>query len=278
MNQNNSLLSAPLAIIIGSIIISFSILLSGGVIKMGKNTTTLAGAQATALPAIPLQPTPPPDLPTEPVKVSLDDDPVLGDKNAPITIIEFSDYECPFCKRHFDQTHAQLKENYIDKGKVKLVFRDLPLPFHDPLATTEAIAANCAREQSNDAMYFKYHDELFKKTTSNGNGLKKEDLYTIATNLGLNADNLKACVEAEKYKEEVSKDLADASAVGANGTPTFFISKSDASGNITAGRINPQSQASVFKATGDDGKLLGAALVGAQPYGQFQAVIAELLQ
>ena len=83
----------------------------------------------------------------------VDDDPVLGDKNAPVTMIEFSDYECPFCKRHFDQTLPQLVEKYVDTGKVKIVFRDFPLSFHDPMATKEAVAANCAREQGGDKKF-----------------------------------------------------------------------------------------------------------------------------
>ena len=102
----------------------------------------------------------------DPVKVSVDDDPILGDKNAPVTIIEFSDYECPFCKRHFDETLPQLVKEYISTGKVKLVFRDLPLPFHNPMATTEAITANCARAQGDDNTYYKFHDEIFKRTKS----------------------------------------------------------------------------------------------------------------
>ncbi len=197
-------------------------------------------------------------IPTEdlsPKKVSIDDDPVLGDKNAKVTLIEFSDYECPFCKRHFDESFARIKKEYIDTGKVKLVFRDLPLSFHDPMATKEAIAANCAREQGGDNTYFQYHDEIFKRTKSNGNGLTEEDLYTIATDLGLNADTLKTCVDSEKYKDEVSKDLADATTIGAGGTPTFFIGKSSADGVIT-----------------------GTMLVGAQPLSAFQTEIEKQLK
>lgn len=192
---------------------------------------------------------------TTPKKVSVDDDPVLGNENAKVTLIEFSDYECPFCKRHFDQTFSQLKKEYIDTGKVKLVFRDLPLPFHDPMATTEAIAANCAREQGDDSTYYKYHDEIFKRTKSNGNGLSVDDLYTISTDLGLSVDVLKTCVDSGKYKEEVSKDLADSSTVGANSTPTFFIGKSSTDGVIT-----------------------GTKIVGAQPYSTFKAEIDKQLK
>lgn len=273
-------LSPSFSILLGAVLISFSILLSGGVIKIGSPTATVAGIQTASpdsgtpgQPAVPAQPA----TPLGPTTVSIDDDPVLGDKNAPITIVEFSDYECPFCKRHYDQTYIQLKKDYIDTGKVKLVFRDLPLSFHDPLATTEAIAANCAREQGGDTAYFNYHDELFKRTTSNGNGLTKDNLYTIATDLGLNSDNLKSCVEAEKYKDEVKSDLSYASSVGANGTPTFFIGKEE-SGELTTGTIDPTSQASSFKTFSDDNKLLGAALVGAQPYSEFKAILDELLK
>lgn len=246
----------PGSIILGSLLISTSILLSGGVIKIKGVTTQNTGttnqaAQAPAQPALP-QAAPPEN--TGPVKVSLDDDPVLGDKNAPVTLVDFSDYECPFCKRHFDQTYSQLKTEYIDTGKVKMVYRDLPLPFHDPMATKEAIAANCAREQGGDTAYFKYHDEIFKRTKSNGNGLTVDNLYTIASDLTLNSINFKACLDSEKYKDEVQKDSADASKYGATGTPTFFIGKS----------------------TGQE--IEATMLVGAQSYSAFKTIIDEKLK
>ncbi len=186
---------------------------------------------------------------------SVDDDPILGDKNAPVTIIEFSDYECPFCKRHFDETLPQLKEKYVDTGKVKIVFRDLPLPFHDPMATKEAVAANCARKQGGDAKYFQYHDEIFKRTKSNGNGLSETDLTTIATSIGLNIDSFNSCLTDQAQNDEVKKDLADAGKAGASGTPTFVIGKSTSNGEIQ-----------------------GDLVVGAQPFAAFQAAIDPLLQ
>lgn len=248
-----SFLSVPASIIIGSTIIALSILLSGGVLEVKglsakKSGTTATASTAPAAPAAPAA-----AAATGPVKVSVDDDAVLGDPDAPITMIEFSDYECPFCKRYFDQTYPELKKNYIDTGKVKLVFRDLPLSFHDPLATKQAIAANCAKEQAGDAGYYKMHDAIFTKTTSNGSGMTVDDLYTLASEQGLNAGNFKSCLDTDKYKDEVSKDLADAGAVGADGTPTFFIGKSDDSGTIE-----------------------GTRLVGAQPYTAFSTIIDGL--
>lgn len=186
---------------------------------------------------------------------SVDDDPVLGDKNAPVTIVEFSDYECPFCKRHFDETFPQLVKEYIDTGKAKLVYRDLPLPFHDPMATKEAIAANCAREQGGDTKYFEYHDEIFTRTSSNGNGLSEADLTTIASDVGLNLNTFNSCLQDPAQEAEVKKDLADAGNAGASGTPSFIVGKSTSNGEI-------------------DGDLV----VGAQPFAAFQAVIDPLLE
>lgn len=189
-----------------------------------------------------------------PVKVSIDDDPVLGDKNAKVTLIDFSDYECPFCKRHFTDTYPQLKKDYIDTGKVKMVFRDLPLSFHQN-APKEAEAAECARKQGGDAVYYKYHDQIFTKTTSNGTGLALDQLPIIAKELGLNVNQFQTCLDSGEFKSEVDKDLADASKVGASGTPTFFIGKSTSNGEIE-----------------------GIKVVGAQPYSAFKVIIDEQLK
>lgn len=251
MKLKDSFLSVPGSILIGSVLISVSILISGDVIKFRKPQTTQANKQAQAFPSSA------PSAPEEdkgPAKVSTDDDPVLGDKNAPVTIVEFSDYECPFCKRHYTQARSQLLKNYIDTGKVKLVFRDYPLPFHDPMATTEAMAASCAREQGGDGIYFKFHDEIFKRTTSNGKGLSADDLSTIAVDLGLNSGNLKVCLDSEKYKDEVEKDKEDGAGAGISGTPSFVIAKSGA------------------------GELEGTRLVGAQPFSAFKVIIDQLLK
>ncbi|MDA1079812.1 MAG: thioredoxin domain-containing protein [bacterium] len=201
-------------------------------------------------------PSAPAAAPAQPTKgtASVDDDPVLGDANAPVTIIEFSDYECPFCKRHFEQTHPQLVEKYIKTGKAKLVFRDFPLGFHDPLATQEAVAANCARAQKGDSGYYAFHDAIFQRTTSNGNGLDAAKIEAIAADLGLNVATFTACLSDPKMTEEVQKDLADGSAAGASGTPSFIIGKSTSNGVIE-----------------------GDLVVGAQPLATFEVLIDALL-
>lgn len=152
-----------------------------------------------------------------------DDDAVLGDKDAPVTMIEFSDYECPFCKRHFTQTLPLLQKKYIDTGKVKLVFRDFPLGFHDPLATEQAMAAECVREQTDDETYFAYHDLIFETTNSNGKGMQKDQLYDLAEQVGVDKAEFTECLDSEKYKDEVAKDMVDGQSAGVSGTPGFLI-------------------------------------------------------
>ena len=234
--------------LIGSLWTKVQYLEKGGTLTKGATT---ANTQGTGQQAAAPQALPPED--TGPVKVSVDDDPVLGNKDAKLTIIDFSDYECPFCKRYFDDTFSQIKKDYIDTGKIKYVYRDLPLSFHQN-AHKEAQAAECAREQGGDGVYYKYHDEIFKRTASNGTGLALSALSIIANDLGLNGATLQSCLDSEKYKAEVDKDLADAGSVGASGTPTFFIGKSSADGIIT-----------------------GTKIVGAQPYSAFQAEIDKQL-
>lgn len=153
---------------------------------------------------------------TQVENVSIDDDAILGDKNAPVTMIEFSDYECPFCKRAFNDTLPKIKEKYIDTGKVRLVFRDFPLSFH-PNAMTAAIGAECAGEAGDDK-YYEMHDLLY--TTQD---LSKENIKKLALSIGLNATQFDSCLDSEKYKDEVQKDMQDGQKYGVTGTPGFFI-------------------------------------------------------
>lgn len=149
--------------------------------------------------------------------VSADDDPFIGDTDAPVTIIEFSDYECPFCSRHVTQVFPEIKENYIDTGKVKYVFRDFPLGFHQN-AIPAAIAANCAREQSDDETYFEFHDLLF----ADQQNLTESAFKEYAEELNLDAGAFEACLE-ENDTSEVENDMAEGAEYGVSGTPGFFI-------------------------------------------------------
>ncbi len=138
--------------------------------------------------------------------------PIKGSKNAPITIVEFSEFQCPFCTRVLP-TLKKIEEKYGDK--VKVAFMHLPLPFHKD-ADLAAQAAMAAHEQGK---FWEYHDILFQ----NQKALKREQLEQYAQQLGLNMDKFKAALDSGKYKEHVEKDKAEARKHGASGTPTFFV-------------------------------------------------------
>lgn len=162
-------------------------------------------------------PTPPPSNDTP---ATVDDDPMIGDEDAPITMIEFTDYQCPFCGRHYTQTYGQIKTEYIDTGKVKLVTRDFPLSFH-PHAQKAAEATECADDQDKfEAM----HDKLFAEQAAWSNTTDAPGTFKkFAADLGLNTSTFDTCLDSGKYKDEVAKDMADGSASGIDGTPGFWI-------------------------------------------------------
>ena len=170
----------------------------------------------------------PQPVPTAQVKVSIDDDAILGDKNAPVTLIEFSDYQCPFCGRHYTQTWPSIKSQYVDTGKVRVVFRDFPLESIHPQAMPAAIATECVREKGGDKAYFEYHDVLFENQQS----LSTENYKLWAKDLGYNIDT---CLDSGKYRSEVQKDLQDATAAGGQGTPFFVIIGEDGSTRLISG-------------------------------------------
>lgn len=134
-----------------------------------------------------------------------------GPQNAPVTIISFSDYECPFCKKG-EETVEKVVETYGDK--VRLVHRDFPLSFHKD-AHRAAQAARCSEDQGK---FWEYHKKLFASTD-----LSEAGLNTIAEQVGLDLAKFKECVSSGKYKDAVDRDMADGAAVGVTGTPAFFI-------------------------------------------------------
>ncbi len=147
--------------------------------------------------------------------VSIDDDSVKGSDDAPVTMIEFSDYECPFCERFFIQTLPQIQKDYIDTGKVKFVYRDYTLSLHLN-AMKAAEAAECAGEQKK---YWEYHDALFQHQ----NALDNKSLKQYAIDLGLDTEAFNQCLDSGAMAGEVQKDFQEGSRLGIRGTPTFFI-------------------------------------------------------
>lgn len=175
-----------------------------------------------------------------PVNVELGDSPVKGKANAPVTIVEFSDYQCPYCGRFFNETLPSIQKNYIDTGKVKFVYKDFPLGFHEN-AQKAAEAARCVREQKGDIGYFKMHDKLY----GNQENLSVENFKKWARSLGANGEKFDSCLDSGKFASAVKADLDYGQSIGVSGTPAFFIN--------------------------------GQMLSGAQPYSVFEQVIKAAL-
>ncbi len=190
---------------------------------------------------------PPP--PPRNVVLRVEGEPVKGDKNAPVTVVEFSDFQCPFCSRFFRQTLPQLDKEYIKTGKIKLVYRDYPLVRIHPNACKAAEAAQCAGDQGK---YWQMHDRLF----ANPKFLGEKDLHGHAKALGLDAAKFKTCLDSGRKKAGVRADIADAVKAGVRGTPTFLIGYTEP-GKSTIKAVN--------------------RIRGARPFASFKAAIDPLL-
>lgn len=250
MQNQSPNIAVPIAIVVSGMLISAGIFFG---MQMGSNNTstttpnTLGANVSPAAPTVAQGPT----FGT----VSIDDDAVLGEADAPVTVVEFSDYECPYCKQSFTTMQPQLISEYVNTGKVKFVFKDFPLYFHDPAATTMAMAANCAFEQGNDETYYEMHDLIFNTTPGNGTGITMDKLVELATSLKLNGSEFKQCVEDKKYADEIAGDLKEGQTAGVGGTPSYVIGKSTA-----------------------DGKFEGEVVVGAVPFASLKTTIEKYLK
>jgi len=191
----------------------------------------------------------PPNLPPQDLTVSLGNKPVKGDKNAKLTLMEFSDYQCPFCSRSFRETLPQIEREYINTGKVKYVLREFPIESIHRDAFKAAEAANCAGEQGK---YWEMHDRLFQ----NQNQLGVEELPKHAQAMGLSLPAFQQCLNSGKQAAEIRKDMEDGQKAGVNGTPTFFLGVQNSDGQTV--------------------KVL-RAIVGSQPYVQFKEAIESVL-
>ncbi len=199
-----------------------------------------------------------PQPPAPPVKVDMkklsEGFPTKGKADAPITIVEFSDFQCPFCRQFYSNAYQQLLTNYVNSGTVKIVFRNFPLSFHAQ-AQTSANAAECALEQGK---FWEMHDKLFEEQNKLDGGDPKtgpvkstvsytaDDLKRWAKDIGLDATKFNSCLDSKKYDAKVNADFAAGAAAGVSGTPSFYV----------------------------DGK----QIVGAQPYEVFKAAIDEAIK
>jgi len=218
---------------------------------LGALTTKLATSQnSTGNPQTATQPNTPaaaPNVPNQPppsgAKVKVDNGhlPILGNKNAKVTIIEFADFQCPFCERLFKDAGANIIKDYVKSGKVKFAFRHYA--FLGQESTWAAEASECANEQGK---FWEFHDYLFKNQQGeNQEAFSKDKLIGFAGALGLNTDQFSSCLNSEKYAKNVSDDLSAGQKAGVSGTPTTFVN--------------------------------GQTVVGAQPYSAFKTLIDQEL-
>ena len=191
---------------------------------------------------------PAPTAPPPPDSVTLDEGRALGSADAQIAIVEFSDYQCPYCARFFQQTFPALEKNYIETGKVRFYFRDFPLEQIHPQARASAIAANCAATQG---AYWEMHHGLFENQKTLGPELYLE----LAKGIGLDVAAFEACLVEPAEGKRVDQELAYGQSLTVQGTPHYFV-----------GRV-------------EDGQLVDVKrLNGAQPFEAFSQIIEPYLK
>lgn len=144
----------------------------------------------------------------------------MGAENAPVTIVEYSDFQCPLCTKYYRDTYHTILDNYLASGKVKYVFKHFPLNIH-PQAPDAALASECALEQNK---FWEMHDALFEnQSTWSGKTDHLDTFKKLAQNLGIDTDKFNACLDSQKYRNNVEKDYQEGINRSIRGTPSFYI-------------------------------------------------------
>lgn len=196
--------------------------------------------------------------------------PARGVSSAPVTWIEFSDYQCPYCSKLYLQTDVQVERNYVDSGKVKAYFRDLPLSFHDK-ANEAAMAARCANDQGK---FWEMHDKLFTEQSSwSGSSDFGSVLSGYATSLGMDATKFDACLAAQTHASDIGTDMQDAQSAGISGTPGVFLVLPKDKTDYTALKSALTGQYAQYMELYQDNDNFLVKVVGALPYSAFDSVL-----
>ncbi|MFH0969895.1 MAG: thioredoxin domain-containing protein [Candidatus Diapherotrites archaeon] len=244
----------PLSILLAAIIIGWSMTTSAA--ALGKSFANIAiNVPSNGGDNLPVLPTDQEDLApsiTKTMAELLADAPGgIGSDSAPLVMVEYSDYQCPYCKVFFKDTEGQLIDKYVESGQLQIFYKDFPLSFHS-MAANSANAARCAGEQGK---YWEMHDKIFEETyaisPSATSQYTIDDLKKWGADLGLNTTQFDSCVDSSKYDAEIQADLVEGQTVGVGGTPSFVIGLRDQPGQL---------------------------IVGAQPYSSFEMVVESLLQ
>jgi protein-disulfide isomerase len=211
--------------------------------QMGRDLAEMKRLVAQALAA---SPAPGPDLGE--ARFDLADNPVKGDPHAPLTLIEFTDYECGFCARYFRETYPRILEEYVATGRIRYVALDLPLESLHPLSFQAARASHCAADQGK---FWEMHDRLF------GNRQFLGAWVSHAEAVGLDVAAFSACLDSDRHADAVRREMSEAGKAGATGTPSFVIGRTlPAEPSVVVGLVS---------------------LRGAQPYEAFRAALDQAL-
>jgi protein-disulfide isomerase len=186
-----------------------------------------------------------------PTDIQLGEVPYKGEYDAPVTLIEFSDYQCPYCKRHATAVMPPLIESYVDTGKLRFVMREYPIRNLHRRAIPTSEAALCAGDQGN---YWGMHDALFTDQKANTD----EDFQQMAASMGLDVAAFSACMDSDKFMEQIRADMVEGQKLGISGTPSFVV-----------GLTDPEDPSKVH---------LTKFIRGAQSLASFSAAIDELIK
>lgn len=228
-NHSKSVSDTKPAFFKGLVVGVVGVVILGGVYFMGANSSggfsfgdSDKAVQPTVNPTV--DPTPSANTVGDLKPVSKDDH-IVGSANADVVLVEYSDMECPFCKR-FHPTMLQLMEDY--KGKVAWVYRHFPLSFHAN-AQKEAEASECVADLGGNDKFWKFTDAIYERTTSNGTGFALADLKPLAEEVGVDGTKFQDCLDSGKYTAKVNQDLAEGQQAGVTGTPgTVVVVKGEA--------------------------------------------------
>lgn len=220
----------PVSILVAGVLIAGAVLYSAGL----KNQPVIPGGPSA------------PEVVTGEELELIKDDVVLGDLDAPVTLIEYSDFQCPFCGRFFSQSEPKIREEYVKTGQVKFVYRHFA--FLGPESLAAANAAECAKDQGK---FWQYHDELFNSeildSTENNNNLSRSFFLSLARKVGLNETDFSSCLDQNKYENKIQNDYAVAQKLGVNSTPTVFVNNKKLVGALPYAQFKAEIEAELVK-------------------------------
>lgn len=245
-NQSGNINLSVNTVIIGAFVLGLAVGFSGGLL-------TTQGASLTGIGNTDSNPSQPSGQEgqqdnTDTVdlsQINMSGEPVLGESDAPVTMVIYEDFECPFCKRFEDNAFQQIKTNYVDTGQVKVIWKDRPLVQLHPWAEPAAAAMECVYREGGDDAFWTVKSKIFANQKDLSKSNVQSQIKNWASMEGVSESAVQSCIDNENPLEEVRRDSENGKNIGASGTPTVFVD--------------------------------GRKLVGAQPYSNFKSAIEDAL-